>query len=57
MLLDLPDPDPSFHHQANHDLYCFITFYDFFSLKNDLNVPSKNFLSRAKSKEQAKTLS
>jgi hypothetical protein len=33
-----------FHHtknsKKNHDSYCFVTFYDFLSLKNDVNVVS-----------------
>ncbi len=52
-LLD-PDPDPfaksgsgSFYHQEkkkfkNLGCYCFVTFYDFLSLKNDVNVPRKS---------------
>jgi hypothetical protein len=37
-LLD-PDPDPSFikqKYEKNLDSYCFVTSYDFLSLKNDL---------------------
>ena len=56
MFLGLPDPDPlvrgmdpdpdpcsgsgSFHHHV--DSYYFVTLFDFLSLKNDVNVPSKS---------------
>ena len=50
------DPDPatecgSFYHQAkivlkNYDSYCFVTFFDFLSLKNDVNVASKKVISK-----------
>jgi hypothetical protein len=34
-----PALDPS---KKNLDSYCSVTFYDFLSLKNDVNVPSKS---------------
>jgi hypothetical protein len=37
-------PDPSINKQNNEenlDFHCFATFYDFLSLQNDVNVPSK----------------
>jgi hypothetical protein len=44
-----PDPDPfiillssSKNSKKNLDSYCFVTSFDFLSLKNDVNVPSKN---------------
>ncbi len=46
MFLGLPDPDPSIIKQKkirkNLDSYCFVTFFDFLALKNDVNVPSKS---------------
>jgi hypothetical protein len=52
MFLDLLDPDPDQdpdpsiikkkkNSKKNLDSYCFVTFYDFLSLKNDVNVPKK----------------
>jgi hypothetical protein len=53
MILDLPDPDsfvrgtdpdlPSSSKNSTKNLYfyCFVTFYNFLSLKNDVNVSSK----------------
>ena len=38
------DPDPSINRQKmkeNLKFYCFVTSYDFLSIKNDVNVPSK----------------
>jgi hypothetical protein len=40
----------SFYHHTkivrkNLDSYYFVTLYDFLSLKNDVNVPSKSFLT------------
>jgi hypothetical protein len=38
------DPDPSINRQKmkeNLDFYCFVTSYDFLSMKNDVNAPSK----------------
>ncbi len=41
-----PDPDPSIIMQNNGkknlDSYYFMTLFDFLSLKNDVNVPSKS---------------
>jgi hypothetical protein len=43
-----PDPDPSIllssskNNKKNLDSYCYVTFLDFLSLKNDINVPSKS---------------
>ncbi len=42
-----PDPDPSItvsckNSKKNLDSYYFMTFFDFLSLKNDVNVPSKS---------------
>ncbi len=37
-----PDPDPSNNKQTMKktlDFCCFVTFYDFLSLKNDVDVP------------------
>jgi hypothetical protein len=54
MILGLPDPDPLVRRmdpnpslikqksKKNLDSYCFVTFLDFLSLKNDVNVPSKS---------------
>jgi hypothetical protein len=39
------DPDPSIIMQKNKknlDSYYFVTLFDFLSLKNDVNVPSKS---------------
>ncbi len=39
------DPDPFIIKQTskkNLGSYCFVTFYDFLSLKNDVNVASKS---------------
>jgi hypothetical protein len=41
----VPDPDPSSsckNSKKNLDSYNFVTLYDFLSLKNDVNVPSKS---------------
>ncbi len=42
-----PDPDPSIvssskNSKKNLDCYYFATLFDFLSLKNDVNVPSKS---------------
>ncbi len=40
-----PTPDPlssSKNCKKNLASYCFVTFFDFLSLKNDVNVPLKN---------------
>ena len=40
-----PDPDPSIimqNSKKNLDSYYFVTFFDFLSLKNNVNVPSKS---------------
>jgi hypothetical protein len=37
-----PDPDPSIIMQKNLDSYYFVTLFDFLSLKNDVNAPSKS---------------
>ena len=40
-----PDPDPSIIMQNSKkklDSYYFVTLFEFFSLKNDVNVPSKS---------------
>jgi hypothetical protein len=40
-----PDPDPSSsckNSKKNLDSYYFVTLFDFLSLKNDVNVPSKS---------------
>jgi hypothetical protein len=40
-----PDPDPSIivqNSKKNLDSYYFVTLFDFSSLKNDVNVPSKS---------------
>jgi hypothetical protein len=40
-----PDPDPLSlckNRKKNLDSYYFVTLYDFLSLKNDVNVPSKS---------------
>ncbi len=40
-----PGPDPSMtkkNSKENLDSYCFVTFSDFLSPKNDVNVPSKS---------------
>jgi hypothetical protein len=43
-----PDPDPDPHlsscknSKKNLDSYYFVTLFDFLSLKNDINVPSKS---------------
>jgi hypothetical protein len=56
MFLGLPDPDPLVRgmdpdpnssiimqkNKKNLDSYYFATLFDFLSLKNDVNVPSKN---------------
>jgi hypothetical protein len=45
MFLGLPDPDPSIIMQNSKktlDSYYFVTLFDFLSLKNDVNVPSKS---------------
>jgi hypothetical protein len=51
--ISVVDPDPyvfgpsgsGFHYRAkkvrNLDFYCFVTYYDFLSLKTDVNVPSR----------------
>ncbi len=36
------DPDPSIIKPKNLDSYCFVTFFYFLYLKNDINVPSKS---------------
>jgi hypothetical protein len=50
MFLGLPDPDPLVRgtdpdtlssSKKNIDSYCFVTFYEFLSLKNDVNALSK----------------
>jgi hypothetical protein len=38
----LPDPLVRESHSKNHDFHCFVAFYDFSSVKNDVNVPSKS---------------
>jgi hypothetical protein len=56
MFLSLPDPDPLVrgmdsdpdpsiimqNSKKNFDSYYFLSFFDFLSLKNDVNVPSKS---------------
>jgi hypothetical protein len=47
MFLGLPDPDPDPYiimqnSKNNLDSYYFVTLFDFLSLKNDVNVPSKS---------------
>ncbi len=45
MFLGLPDPDPSIimqNSKKNLDSCYFVTLFDFLSLKNDVNVPSKS---------------
>ncbi len=47
MFLGLPDSDPDLlysgkNFKKNLKFYCFVTFLDFLSLKNDVNVPSKS---------------
>ncbi len=48
MFLGLPDPDPLVRGMdpdpdpENLDSYYFVTIFDFLSLKNDVNVPSKS---------------
>ncbi len=39
-----PDPDPSIilQKKKNLDSFYFVTLFDFLSLKNDVNVPSKS---------------
>jgi hypothetical protein len=41
-----PDPDPSFfsckNRKKNLDSFYFVNLFDFLSLKNDENVPSKS---------------
>ncbi len=40
-----PDPDPSIiieNNKKNHESYYFATLFDFLSLKNYVNVPSKS---------------
>jgi hypothetical protein len=40
-----PDPDPSIimqNSKKNLDSYYFVTLFDFLSLKNEVNVPSKS---------------
>jgi hypothetical protein len=40
-----PDPDPSIimqNSKKNLDSYYIVTLFDFLSLKNDVNVPSKS---------------
>jgi hypothetical protein len=40
-----PDPDPSISSKNSKkklDSYYFVTFFDFLSLKNDVNVPPKS---------------
>jgi hypothetical protein len=37
-----PAPDPSIIVQKNLDSYYFVTLFTFFSLKNDVNLPSKS---------------
>jgi hypothetical protein len=60
MFLGLLDPDPLVrgmdlssckNSKTNLDSYCFVTLFDFLSLKNDVNVPTKsnkqkNFLKK-----------
>jgi hypothetical protein len=46
MFLGLLDPDPNLlslskNSKKNLDFYCFVIFFYFFSLKNDVNEPSK----------------
>ncbi len=56
MFLGLPDPDPLVrgtdqdpsiikeNSKKNLDCYCFLSLlYDFLSLENDINVPSKRY--------------
>ncbi len=47
MFFGLPDPDPTII--MHLDSYYFVTLFDFLSLKNDVNVPSK-VISRNKKK-------
>jgi hypothetical protein len=51
MFLDLQDPDPMVrvwiliikqNSKKNLDAFCFVTFLDFLSSKNNVNVPSKS---------------
>jgi hypothetical protein len=40
-----PDPDPSINminNKKNLESYYFVTLFDFLSLKNNVNVPSKS---------------
>jgi hypothetical protein len=44
-LVRVIDPDPSITNQKskiNLDSYCFVTLFDFLSLKKDVNVSSKS---------------
>jgi hypothetical protein len=43
MFLGLQDPDSIIEQKKvrNLDFYCFVTYYDFLSLKTDVNVPSR----------------
>ena len=38
-----PGPDPYIIMQKNLDSFSFVTLFDFLSLKNDVNVPSKSY--------------
>ncbi len=51
MFLGLLDPDPDslvrgMDSKKNLDFYCFVTFFDFLSLKNDVKVPSKSNMQK-----------
>jgi hypothetical protein len=37
-----PDPDPCNNSKKNLDSYYFVALFDFFSLKNYVNLPSKS---------------
>ncbi len=45
-----PDPDPFIvkqkYSKKNLGFYCFVTSFDFLSLKNDVNVPSKSNMQK-----------
>jgi hypothetical protein len=44
VFFSLPDPDPSIimqNNKKNLESYYFVTLFDFLSLKNNVNVPSK----------------
>ncbi len=43
-------PSISKKNEENLDFYCFVTFSDFLSLKNDINVPSKKSKKRPEMK-------